>query len=97
MAIDQQRHPAASMFERTVHEAAEEQGGRFARNTEISIAGTGPIPHAEKLAGPEWSQDHVPPEEPLGYCIDEVPDQTTVSGIDRAQLAPVPEEPTDDE
>jgi hypothetical protein len=94
-SYDQQRHPAASMFERTVHEAAEEQGGRFARNTEISIAGTGPIPHAEKLTGPEWSQDCVPPEPPTGYAIDDVPDMTTVDGLPPPEATPETEEDTD--
>jgi hypothetical protein len=73
------------MFQRTVHEAAEETGGRFARNTEISIAGTGPIPHAEKLAAPAWSADVGPPEPPTGECIDSLPSMETISGIDRAE------------
>jgi hypothetical protein len=78
-----------SMFARAVQDASDEHGGRFARNTQISIAGTEPIPHAAQLAAPTWSHDVVPPEEPLGYCIDELPDMTTASGIDRAQLTPV--------
>jgi hypothetical protein len=79
-----------SMFARAVHDAAEETGGRFARNTQVSIAGTSAIPHADKLAGPEWSQDHVPPEAPLGTEIDWVPDMTTVDGSPR-EATPAPE------
>ena len=82
-----------SMFARAVHDAAEEQGGRWQRNTDVSVAGTGPIPHADKLAGPEWSQDHVPAEPPLGYAIDDLPDMTTLDGLPPQ----APEQPTDDD
>jgi hypothetical protein len=81
------------MFERTVHEAAEETGGRFARNTQVSIAGTSAIPHADKLAAPTWSHDVVPPEPPTGYEIDSLPDMTTLDGLPPA----APEQPTDDD
>jgi hypothetical protein len=95
MSTDNQQRPrAASMFERAVNDAADEQGGRFARNTQVSVAGTGPIPHGSVLVGPEWSQDAVPKEEPLGYEVDALPSMLTVSGFP-------PEEPqaaaTDDE
>jgi hypothetical protein len=82
---DPQRHPAASMFERTVHEASEETGGRWKRNADVSIAGTGPIPHADKLAAPTWSTDVGPMEPPTGECIDAVGSMETLSGIDRAE------------
>jgi hypothetical protein len=89
--------PKRTYHEQAVQDASEERGGRFARNTDISIAGVSPIPHAAQLAAPTWSQDCVPPEEPLGYCVDELPDQTTVSGIARELLEPVPDTPTDEE
>jgi hypothetical protein len=89
--------PKRTYHEQAVQDAGEASGGRFARNTEISIAGTSAIPHADKLAAPRWSHDCVPPEEPLGYAIDELPDQTTVSGIARELLAPVPDTPTEEE
>jgi hypothetical protein len=81
-----------SMFARAVSEAAEENGGRFARNTEVSIAGVSPIPHADKLAAPTWCTDVGPEEPPLGYEIDAVPDLTTVDG-----LPPLPPDTTTDE
>jgi hypothetical protein len=82
-----------SYHARAVHDAAEEQGGRFARNTEVRITGTAPTWQAPAIGGTgPWSgADPVPPEEPLGYCIDELPDMTTVSGIDPQLLAPVPD------
>jgi hypothetical protein len=91
------------MFARAVQEASEERGGRW-RNADVSVAGSGPIPHAQQLAGPAWSADVGTIEPPLGYAIDELPSLETVSGIDREEAlaidaanAPAPEEPTDDE
>jgi hypothetical protein len=74
-----------SMFARAIQDASDETGGRFARNTDVSVAGTSPIPHADKLAGPQWSADIGTIEPPLGYAIDELPSLETVSGIDRAE------------
>jgi hypothetical protein len=96
MTDNPDRRPANTMHARAIEEAAEEQGGRWRKNTEVSIAGTGPIPHSSVLVGPEWSQDCVPPEEPLNMIVDELPDLTTVSGIDRHLLTP-PSPEADDE
>jgi hypothetical protein len=73
--------PKRTYHEQAVQDAAEERGGRW-RNANVSIAGTSPIPHADKLAAPTWSHDVVPPEPPTGECIDALPSMETVSGLD---------------
>jgi hypothetical protein len=81
------------MFERAQHEAAKEQGGRFARNTEVRITGTTPSWAAPAIggSGPWATPDPVPAEEPINFEADSaVPDMTTASGIDRELLTPVP-------
>jgi hypothetical protein len=94
--------PKRTYHEQAVQDAGETQGGRW-RNTDVSVAGTAPCPHSDKLVAPQWSADVGPPEPPTGECIDAVQSMETVSGIDRAEAlaidsanaAPAPEEPTD--
>jgi hypothetical protein len=83
------------MFERAQRDATDETGGRWARNTDISVAGTSPVPHADKLAAPQWSADVGPPEPPLGYAVDELPSLETVSGIDRTEALAIDAANTD--
>jgi hypothetical protein len=78
---------------RAVHDAAEEQGGRFARNTEVRITVTAPTWQAPRISGSgPWAAgaDPVPNEEPLGYEIDSLPDMSTVDGSPREAM-PTPE------
>ena len=84
---DNPRPPANTMFARQQAEADEAYGagGRFAKQSRPSVAGIGPIPHSGILVGPQWSDDCVPPEPPLGIAIDELPSLETVSGIDRQE------------
>jgi hypothetical protein len=76
--------PKRCYHEQAIQDAAETQGGRW-RNTDVSIAGTTAVPHADKLAAPQWSTDVGTLEPPTGECIDFVGSMETISGIDRAE------------
>jgi hypothetical protein len=75
-----------SYHARAVHDAAQEQQGRWRGNKEVSVTGASPLPlHAGVLVAPTWSHDPVPTEPPTGECIDWLPSLETVSGVDRAE------------
>ena len=84
-------NPKRTYHEQAIQDAAEGQGGRWRKNTEVSVAGTGPIPHASVLVGPAWSDDVVPPEESLGFEVDALPSMLTVSGFPPEEPQPTEE------
>jgi hypothetical protein len=96
MSTDKEHPPATSMHERTLADLDHEYSakGRWGGHDRPTITSGGPAwaPPAIKGTSPWTDTDPVPNEEPLGYAVDELPD---VSGIDRAQLTPTDEEPTE--
>jgi hypothetical protein len=82
MTTEPQR-PANRMFDRAREEAAQEAQGRFARQSQPSIAGTSAI----VLSAPAWSHDPVGTEPPIGELIDALPSMETYSGIETEALA----------
>jgi hypothetical protein len=95
MSYQPQKPPAATLHERAIQDAAEDAGGRWARNADVRITGTTPSWAAPAIGGqgPWATPDPVPPEEPINFEADSaVPDQTTISGIARELLEPAPEE-----
>jgi hypothetical protein len=96
-----ERPAATNMHARTLADLDQDYSdkGRWTGHDRPTVTGTRPTWQAPAISGsgPWATTDIVPPEEPLGYCVDEVPDLTTVSGIARELLAPVPDTPTDEE
>jgi hypothetical protein len=107
MTDNQQRPRAATMFERTVHDVAEEQGGRWKGNKEVHIVGTQPQWQPPRIGGTSpWAvPDGVPTEPPTGERVDWLPSMETISGMDRAEAlaidaanaAPTDTQPTEDD
>jgi hypothetical protein len=53
----------------------------------------GSEPTVSPPAGPAWLGDPVPSEEPLGECVDWLPDMTTLNGAPREEPAPPEDQP----
>lgn len=49
-------------------------GGRFKKQTETLITGVGVPQYPRQPSNSPWHSDPVPPEEPLGYSIDALPE-----------------------
>jgi hypothetical protein len=99
---DEPRRPANTMHERQQAAIDEEYGakGRWTGHDRPSVTGS-PSWQPPRIggAGPWAGPDPVPAEESLGFAVDELPDLTTVSGVDRQLLAPLPpedEQPTEE-
>ena len=50
----------------------DEAGGRFAKQSKATIIGSGPVSYPTQPIDSPWGSDPVPPEEPLGYSIDDL-------------------------
>jgi len=75
---------------RTAADLGLENTGRYAKP--FTVIGTEPTPHYPKLpTSSPWHDDPVPPEEPLGYSVDETPIVGEVeevqASIDRLEAA----------
>jgi hypothetical protein len=50
---------------------ASEVRGRFTAHERSTVIGSAPSPATQYPAGPNWTCDPVPPEEPLGYSVED--------------------------
>jgi hypothetical protein len=87
--------PAQTYFDQ--QRAEQPRQGRWGQSLERPyIVGSEPI--VSPPAGPQWLSDPVPPEEPLGECVDWLPDMTTLNGAPREEPSEPPpaefDEPT---
>jgi hypothetical protein len=54
--------------------ALDDLGGRFAKLTPSNVTGTKPLQQVPRLpASSPWHREALPPEEPLGIAVDEMP------------------------
>jgi hypothetical protein len=96
---DPQRPPAATLHERQQANIEEEYGakGRWTGHDRPTVTAGSPQWQAPRIngVGPWAGPDPVPNEECLGFSIEDLPDMTTASGIDRHLLTPPSPDDTD--
>ena len=52
---------------------ADDAGGRFTKLTPTNVTGSTPVPsYPQQPTNSPWSSNPVPPEEPLGFSVDEL-------------------------
>jgi hypothetical protein len=82
------RQQGSTFHQHAQAQAADLAGGRFAATGTPRVIGSTPTPAAQYPAASEAHQTELPPEQPLGFSIDAVPElEASIASLVGAQVA----------
>jgi hypothetical protein len=79
--VREQAQQGTTFHQHAQAQALDTAGGRFAATGAPRVVGSTPNPSAQYPAASSAHQTELPPEEPLGFSIDEMPNPTGVSPV----------------